>query len=413
MKRSNIALSMVAIFASVSAANAAVTQTFDITSGATQATLQFTDGSTYDLDAFKSDTATNYGDIYKLQQDAALQDTEIKTAKDTADTAKTVADNAQTTADKNTADIASNKTQNDNQDIRLTNAENHTNAVDNHVQDLDIQQRKDDQTLQAHSGAITGLQSDVNLHEQRLGVDETNIGTNKTTIAANKADITANSQHIATAESEINSNTQNIGANEKSISANGKSIFSNEQHIAANSNSIVSDEHNIAANRQGVVANGQSISTLQSGVKQAEATGEYAQSRADVAFTHAEANKRALAATNQRVAADDAELANHEQRISALESQNTGSLAKLKNQVDENRRRASAGISGVAAMANIPQVTNSQNFSVGAGVGTADSESALAVGFSARATENTVVKASVSDDSQHNFVAGAGVSYGW
>jgi autotransporter adhesin len=147
--------------------------------------------------------------------------------------------------------------------------------------------------------------------------------------------------------------------------------------------------------------------------QKAETTGEYAQSRADKAFAHAEANKQALAATNHRLAADDAELANHEQRIGSLESQTTSNFAKLKSQMDDNRKRASAGISGVAAMANIPQVTNTQDFSVGAGVGTADSESALAVGFSARATENVVVKASVSDDSQHNFVAGAGVAYGW
>ncbi|WP_455427278.1 YadA-like family protein [Dryocola sp. LX212] len=147
--------------------------------------------------------------------------------------------------------------------------------------------------------------------------------------------------------------------------------------------------------------------------QKAETTGEYAQSRADTAFAHAEANKQALAATNHRLAADDAELANHEQRIGTLESQTTSNFAKLKSQMDDNRKRASAGISGVAAMANIPQVTNTQDFSVGAGVGTADSESALAVGFSARATENVVVKASVSDDSQHNFVAGAGVAYGW
>ncbi|MCT4704535.1 YadA C-terminal domain-containing protein [Enterobacteriaceae bacterium H11S18] len=152
---------------------------------------------------------------------------------------------------------------------------------------------------------------------------------------------------------------------------------------------------------------------LAQGVKEAETTGEYAQSRADTAFAHAEANKQALAATNHRLATDDAELANHEQRIGTLESQTTSNFAKLKSQVDDNRKRASAGISGVAAMANIPQVTNTQDFSVGAGVGTADSESALAVGFSARATDNVVVKASVSDDSQHNFVAGAGVSYGW
>ncbi len=64
-------------------------------------------------------------------------------------------------------------------------------------------------------------------------------------------------------------------------------------------------------------------------------------------------------------------------------------------------------------MANIPQVTESQTFAVGAGVGTREGESAIAVGFSARASQNVVVKASVAGDTQQSWTVGAGVSYGW
>ncbi|MCS5737410.1 YadA C-terminal domain-containing protein, partial [Herbiconiux daphne] len=88
-------------------------------------------------------------------------------------------------------------------------------------------------------------------------------------------------------------------------------------------------------------------------------------------------------------------------------------FGKLKSEVESNRRRASAGIAGVAAIATIPQVIESQTFNVGAGVGNTDGESALAVGFSSRASQNTVVKAAVSTDTQHNFVVGAGVAVGW
>ncbi|SNY62635.1 YadA C-terminal domain-containing protein, partial [Enterobacter sp. CC120223-11] len=110
---------------------------------------------------------------------------------------------------------------------------------------------------------------------------------------------------------------------------------------------------------------------------------------------------------------NSAAIAQNEQRIEKLEASNNENFSNLKNQVDENRQRASAAISGVAAMANIPQVIQGQTFSVGAGVGTTDGESALAVGFSARAAEHVVVKASVSNDTQQNFVVGGGVSYGW
>ncbi|WP_081946132.1 YadA C-terminal domain-containing protein [Cedecea neteri] len=141
----------------------------------------------------------------------------------------------------------------------------------------------------------------------------------------------------------------------------------------------------------------------------------YAQSRINAATANTEANKAALEATNQAMAENTAELADHESRLGALEANtvSSSSFNHLKDQVDENRQRASAGIAGVAAMANIPQVTQGATFSVGAGVGTTDGENALAVGFSARATANTVVKASVSNDSQQNFVVGAGASLQW
>lgn len=126
-----------------------------------------------------------------------------------------------------------------------------------------------------------------------------------------------------------------------------------------------------------------------------------------------QANRDDIDATNQAVSDHSAKLAAQEKHIESLEASTNANFGKLKSTVDDNRKRASAGIAGVAAMANIPQVIQGQTFAVGAGVGTADSENAVAVGFSARATESTVVKASVSTDSQHNFVAGAGVSYGW
>lgn len=178
---------------------------------------------------------------------------------------------------------------------------------------------------------------------------------------------------------------------------------------------IKRNARDLLATEAGVSANQTAISLLNSDVKTAQNTGTYAQSRIDTAMANAEANKTALQATNQAMAENTAELANHESRLNTLEANSVSStnFNGLKDRVDENRQRASAGIAGVAAMANIPQVTQGATFSVGAGAGTTDGESALAVGFSARATESTVVKASVSNDSQQNFVVGAGASLQW
>ena len=94
-------------------------------------------------------------------------------------------------------------------------------------------------------------------------------------------------------------------------------------------------------------------------------------------------------------------------------NQVNGNFRDLRRQIDDNKDRADAGIAGVAAMANIPQVTDSQTFSVGAGVGTRSDEGAMAVGFSARASDHVVLKASVAGDTEQTWTVGGGVSYGW
>jgi len=206
------------------------------------------------------------------------------------------------------------------------------------------------------------------------------------------------------------------GVARKADNANHTSI----QHVDGNAVAIADNTMDIAANTAGVAANKAGVE--QTTAKLDAVTYDIAGNRraiSGLATRAADTDERIAetkaeqAKTNERVSANSAAIADHENRIESLESETTSKFSSLKNKVEENRKRASAGIAGVAAMANIPQVTDTQNFSVGAGVGNTDSESALAVGMSARATENVVVKTSVSNDTQHNFVVGAGVSYGW
>lgn len=208
------------------------------------------------------------------------------------------------------------------------------------------------------------------------------------------------------------------------IAVNTAALVQVEDH-ATTAQTAAKEAHNYAGVAETAASNAQEavkhettvrtqqFNALQTGVTQAKATGEYAQSRADAAYAHTEANLQALENTNKRVAQNTADIADHEQRIETLEGQNNTKFGALKSEVDQNRKRASAGIAGVAAMANIPQVTEGATFSVGAGAGNTDGESALAVGFSARAAQNVVVKASVSNDTQNNFVVGAGTSVQW
>lgn len=135
--------------------------------------------------------------------------------------------------------------------------------------------------------------------------------------------------------------------------------------------------------------------------------------RLDISNRNIAANKAALESTNKVVSAHSAQLSNHEQRIGQLEQATSSKFANIDKRFDETDRHIDAGLSGVAAMANIPQVTEYQTFAVGAGLGARGDQSAVAVGFSARATENVVLKVSVAGDSQQKWTVGGGMSYGW
>ncbi|EMD5616205.1 YadA-like family protein [Salmonella enterica] len=114
-----------------------------------------------------------------------------------------------------------------------------------------------------------------------------------------------------------------------------------------------------------------------------------------------------------QIIAHSRSIAANRDAITSLENSTNKRFADIDKRVDENRKHANAGISGAMAQANIPQVTESQRFAVGAGVGGYDGENALAVGVSFHATQNVVVKATVSDDSAHNVGYGAGVAWGF
>ena len=133
---------------------------------------------------------------------------------------------------------------------------------------------------------------------------------------------------------------------------------------------------------------------------------------ADIAHYNAQqfnADNRSIAENHRHSAENSAAIRANSQRLDSIEQHQSAQ----DSHIDENKKQASAGISAAFAQANIPQVTESQQFAVGAGVGGYDSENAIAVGASFHATSNSVVKLTVSDDSQDNVGYGAGVSVGW
>lgn len=79
-------------------------------------------------------------------------------------------------------------------------------------------------------------------------------------------------------------------------------------------------------------------------------------------------------------------------------------------------RQVMAGVAGTAAMANIPAIEPGKRFSVGAGLGHYQSITALALGATYRATQNVLLRGSVSSiegGGSRNTTAGVGIGYSW
>ena len=123
-----------------------------------------------------------------------------------------------------------------------------------------------------------------------------------------------------------------------------------------------------------------------------------------------DAQSRALKQVRRTVINHGARLTNVENRVTGLENK----VDRLDQDVKKNRKRADAGISAVAAMANIPQVYLPGKSGVGVGVGYKHGQSAVAVGYS-RSSDNGhhIIKLSAGVDTQKDVTVGAGYMYQW
>lgn len=202
--------------------------------------------------------------------------------------------------------------------------------------------------------------------------------------AINKAQDTAN-----TAQDGVNANTQALAGKVD------KSIFDADQDRQDHALQYASDKATQAFN-----------------------TGAYAQSLAVDAQTVAAANKAAVANVQSRQQAQEttiqnhsAQLANHESRITALESQNNAKFSSLEHQQNEDRKEYRAGIAGAASLAGLHYVDTDNAVAVGA-ANFKDAQG-YAVGYRHKFAENVAATLSTSGTSNGDEIVAASASYGW
>lgn len=125
------------------------------------------------------------------------------------------------------------------------------------------------------------------------------------------------------------------------------------------------------------------------------------------------ATQAKVANNSQAVTAEAQELQATKQTLQALNNNTNQQFKSLREEVDNNKKEANAGISGAMAMAGLPQVQTNQRVMFSAGGATYNGESALAVGASVNFNEHMIGKVSFSDDTANNMGASVGVGIGF
>lgn len=206
---------------------------------------------------------------------------------------------------------------------------------------------------------------------------------------------------------QIDTVKENLADTNKQVANNKESIDQLRENDQVLTNTVNTVKQDVQETKQQVNNNKQEINKVKNDVKvvsQDVANNSIRiqrnEERIDGAYAGIYDNRQNIAANREAINRNNQEI----QKLNK-------NFSDLKNTVDANRKRAAAGIAGVAAMANIPEVNSHQTFSVGVGVGGFDGQQAVAVGASARVNDNLTVKASVAANNEE-VVWGAGAAFG-
>jgi autotransporter adhesin len=99
--------------------------------------------------------------------------------------------------------------------------------------------------------------------------------------------------------------------------------------------------------------------------------------------------------------------------VNPTDAVNMSQLQAVQQSVNNIGANAYSGIAMAGALAGLPQVEPGKSFNLGAGVGNYGGYTALAIGGSARITDNTIIKMGVSATNGSRVLVNAGVGYSW
>ncbi|WP_217460366.1 YadA family autotransporter adhesin [Burkholderia latens] len=111
-------------------------------------------------------------------------------------------------------------------------------------------------------------------------------------------------------------------------------------------------------------------------------------------------------------AGNERRLTNVAAGVNPTDGVNVSQLNAVQGSVNNVARKAYAGVAGATALTMIPEVDLGKTIAIGVGGASYQGYGAVAIGFTARLTNNVKIKGGVSSSSA-GHVVGGGISYQW
>ncbi|MGE2766633.1 YadA-like family protein [Escherichia coli] len=352
-----------------------------------------------------SETGENISPEQTQADRDAAQDTAIQNAQTTANTAVSTANEAHQAITSAQTEIDASKAAIHKNTDDIIEQKNILRAQQDQINDTQktVAATGDVQTAARYQSMVNARQDAAdNAQQQQAEAQQTQITEQQKQIEATQKTVAATGDVQTTARYQGMVNAKLAAENEASTRASaeqGKKIDALSSTMTTVSQSVATENHTkeLEEIHGDITKTNTAVSKL-AAQQQIDSVhyGEQIQNLVqDSTDTHQQ-----LSTTQKRVA-------DNSQQINTLNNH----FSSLKNEVEDNRKDANAGIASAIAIASQPQVKTGDLMMVSAGAGTFNGESAVSVGTSFNAGIHTVIKAGVSADTQSDFGAGVGVGY--
>ena len=257
------------------------------------------------------------------------------------------------------------------------------------------------------AGAVTSTSTDA-INGSQLFALETEIGT----IGAQVTQATQTTQTPQTPVAAA-SNPKYVAVNSTGAPASATGTES----VAIGGNAAASSDHTIAVG-SGAQASGSGSSAVGSGAQASGPTSTAVGSNATAPAPNSVAlGSGSVASQPNSVSVgspgNERTITNLAPGVNPTDAVNVAQMEGVEQNINNVARVAYSGIAMAGALAGLPQVEQGKTLQISAGVGNYGGYSAIAIGASARITQNTIIKFGASATDGSHVLVNAGIGYSW